>query len=98
MKSYIPYRILVINCQFIESYQDEVLLQCFRLSLDWANRMGLKGKRVYDFYLEKSDPKNPLDYLSYLWCKVECTEDERKLWKEQRELNVKHAVYEFLKE
>ena len=95
MKSYIPHRILVINDQVVQSALDETLFECYRLAFKWANDMGLQGKKVFDLFLEKpkydGDPMNIPRY--YLWCKIECTEDERKIWDDQNKLNIAHAVF-----
>ncbi len=98
MKSYIPHRILIINEQICKNEEEKILTNCFQLSFDWANRMGLEGKRVFDLFLQKPDERNynPMRQQSFLWCKIECTIEERKLWDEQQEQNIQKAVIDAL--
>jgi hypothetical protein len=100
MNSYIPHRILVINQQITKNADDEALLQAFRLAFDWANRMGQEGKRVFDLYLQRPDINNynPLANQSYLWCKIECTQEERERWDEIQKVNVTQAVLKAMSE
>lgn len=100
MKYYIPYKILIINEQVEKTAQDESFLHCMKLAFDWANRMGLKGKRVFDLYLEKPDYRNydPLRQHHTLWCKLECTEQDRKAWEKLREEQAFQYVLDLLKE
>ena len=90
MKHFIPHRIFVINEQIEFSNMREIILRCYALAFEWANKMGLEGKRVYDLYLQKPDPINcnSMNTASYLWCKIECTEEERMQWEEQQKLNI----------
>lgn len=95
MKSFIPHRILVINEQVVQEKDEENMTRCYQLAFDWANRMGMKRKRVFDLYLQSPDPnKDPINIhcQSYLWCKIECTMEERKIWDEIQKLNVQHAI------
>lgn len=98
MKSYIPHRLLVINDQIVEAKDNESMERCYQLAFDWANRMGLEGKKVFSLFLERPDPKNfnPMRQQSYLWCKIECTEEERAKWDEIQKLHAEHAVYKML--
>lgn len=97
-KSYIPHRILIINDQINESARDKTLSECYRLAFDWANKMGSQGKKVFDLYLQKPDyDKDPMNMARYiLWCKIECTIEERKLWEEQQKLNFENAFWNAL--
>lgn len=96
MKSYIPHRILIINDQVTHTAMNETVFYCYRLAFDWSNRMGIEGKRVFDLFLEK--PKydaDPLNIPLYsIWCKIECTIEERERWDEMQKLNLKQEVYE----
>jgi hypothetical protein len=100
MKSYIPHRILVINRAAIEHKDEETLSRCYQLAFDWANRMGQEGKKVFDLFLEKPDyGKDPLNIgRYYLWCKMECTIEEREKWDVIQKLNIQHAVFTALKD
>jgi hypothetical protein len=97
MKNYIPRCLMVLNDQI---QKDPVLVQCMRLAFDWANQAGLDGKRVCELTLVEPDPENysPLRQQSALWCKIECTDEERKAWDAQRELDVIHAVRQAFKD
>lgn len=95
MKSYIPHRIFVINDQIVHETMD----RCYQLAFDWANRMGMEGKRVFDLCLQRPDPNNfnPLRQQSYLCCKIECTIEEREKWDELQKMNIEHAIYNAFK-
>lgn len=97
-KSFIPHRILVINDQVVQAKDNETLTRCYQLAFDWANRMGKEGKRVFDLFLQRPDPNNynPMRQQSYLWCKIECTIEERKKWDELQKLNIELAVLNML--
>ena len=62
--------------------------------------MGLKGKHVYNVHKVSPDiSKNPMvDPPSFLRCFIECTDEEREKWDKDREINVRHAISEFLKD
>lgn len=98
VKSYIPHKLITLNSQISQNGDDKVLMECFRKAFDWANQMGLEGKRVFDFYFERPDPSNPFAGQSYIWCKIECTEEERKYWEEMREIKIKLSIYDALNE
>ena len=100
MQSYIPYRILTINEQVEKTAQDESFLYCMKLVFDWANQMGIKGQRVFSLHLEtpNSNNYNPLRQHKVLWCKIECTEEERKAWEKLGEEQVVQYVRDLLNE
>jgi hypothetical protein len=100
MKEYIPHRLLVINDQVEKSTQDETFMHCMKMAFQWANDMGLKGKKVFGLFLETPDPSkyDPLRQHSSLWCKIECTKEEREQWEEMKDLQVKQYVNDILKE
>lgn len=100
MKSCIPHRLLVINEHAQENDEDPVFMTCMRLAFQWANDMGLQGKKVHSLTLQKPDPNkyDPIRQQKSLWCKIECEEDERNRWNEMQELQVKQAVYDMLKD
>ena len=56
MKSYIPHRLLLINEHVTMSSEDPVFMECMRLAFEWANDMGLQGKKVHSLTLQKPDP------------------------------------------
>lgn len=97
MKTYIPYKLLVIN----EFSENEAMNKCYRLAFDWANKIGRNGKRVFDLYIQRPDPENynPLSQQSYnLWCKIECSMREHDIWEEMQELQAKEYVLNMLKD
>ncbi len=100
MKYYIPHRILIIHEQVVRSKDDESFLHAMKIAFNWANEMGIKGKRVFGMYLELPDKENYnlLKQHSSLWCQIECTKEERKRWEELQEIQVKNYVYDFLNE
>lgn len=85
MTSYIPHLILTLTDQVTMNAMDETITEGYRLAFDWANRMGKEGKRVYDLFLQKPTYEDPLNIRYSLWCKIECTEDERRIWEKNRE-------------
>lgn len=94
---YIPYRICVINeVDFLQT--QEVLLTVFRVAFEWANKMGLKGKRVYNLHLQRAAPKSmsPMNCQSYLWCQIECTKEEREIWEEKQKSIAQRVVDDLL--
>jgi hypothetical protein len=94
MKSYIPHQILVINEEISKDAQNVTFTRAYRLAFDWANMMGMNGKKVFDFYIQNPEYwGDPIaSQKTLLWCKIECTEEERKIWEENQKLNVQHAV------
>lgn len=100
MKSYIPHRLLVINQQFNANADDPVLMESMKVAFEWANKMGLEGKSVCNLYLQKADHKefDPMRQQSILWCKIECTEEERKIWDETQEKYAKLAAINAIKD
>lgn len=90
MKTWIPHKILTMNEQVIQTYNDEAFLRCMNLAFDWANQMGIKGQRVFDLTITTpSDrPYDPLNEVISVWCKIECTEEQRQHWQRNRELDV----------
>lgn len=84
MKSFIPHNIITINQSILNKENLEFLHYCYERVFDWANRMGLEGKRVYD--LEMLDPPMNDAFFSryYLCCKIECTLEQRKAWEDQQ--------------
>ena len=100
MKSYIPYRLLIINREITDNQNYRLLEEYYRRAFDWANQMGQQGKRVFNLSIQVPDDENynPKIRHSYLWCMIECTEEERKIWDEIQDLDVKHAIYTILKE
>jgi hypothetical protein len=84
MKSFIPHNIITINRLVKDNKDLDVLHYCYRMAFDWANRMGLEGKRVYD--LEMLEPPMNDVFFSryYLCCKIECTLEERRAWEDQQ--------------
>lgn len=99
MKSFIPHKILVINDQVSVEQHNSTLSQCYALAFDWANRMGLEGKRVFDLLLKAPDyHQDPLNCQSVLWCKIECSEEDRKIWEETNQINLEIAILKSLSE
>jgi hypothetical protein len=100
VKSYIHHRLLIINEQVDKNSNDDTFMRCMQISFDWANRMGLEGKRVWRLHLQEPDPNdyNPLAQHKSLWCMIECTIEERTRWEEINKLNIEHAVYDMLKD
>ncbi len=87
MTSYIPHLILTLTDQVTQSAMDETLTEAYRLAFDWANRMGKEGKRVYDLFLQKPNyAVNPFDTYFHLWCKIECSKEDRIIWEENRKM------------
>ena len=100
MKYYIPHKLLVINEQMHLNEESNTFMKCARIAFDWANQMGLKGKRVYGLWLEEPIPSmlDPKSFAKTLWCQIECTAEERKMWNEDQDLMVNKAVLDSLKE
>jgi len=96
VKNYIPKKLLVITYDVNSDVYNDVLIDCLFKSFDWANRMGLEGKKVYDLTLKEPDRDNPLSTALTLWCKVECSEQERKDWEKNCEYQIKLAICEAL--
>lgn len=86
IKYFIPYCILHINEEIEEC---EILMTVMKHAFDWANRMGLEGKRVDSLVLEKPRRDHPFEILSRLFCEIECTEQERIEWEKKQK---KHLV------
>lgn len=68
------------DIDFASITEDEVFLGILHHVMEWSNRMGLKGKRVYclKWICPKSDSFNPFDTRSSLYCAYECTEEQVK--------------------
>lgn len=98
MIHFIPHRLLVIN-EFDNQSESKILEMCMNLAFQWSNDMGMKGKKVSGLFLERPKASyDPLGGRGILWCKIECTEDEYKLWEEQVKLQTQIAVYHMLTE
>ena len=93
-QSYIPHCILKIN----RPRDEATLIHCMSLAFNWANEMGLKGKKVMDLTLVDASEESFVDQPSALFCKIECTEEHRKLWESTRELEIIKCVYDQLKD
>ncbi len=65
MKEWIPHKILHIN-EFI--HEDPVLMEYMKLIFNWANEMGLQGKKVSGLSITKPDTFNR---FFTIWCKKE---------------------------
>lgn len=92
-KHFVPHCIMQLN-EFIT--EDPVLVMAMKHLFRWANDMGLQGKTVSHLILVPPDTKNPM-YCSYkLLCQIQCTEEERKVWEEVREMNISKAVNDML--
>lgn len=88
MKSYIPHRLLIINEHISENAEDENFMRSMQLAFDWANQMGLQGKKVSGLNLVKPHP-DILNQRQSLWCIMECSEEEQELWNELKDLEIK---------
>jgi hypothetical protein len=100
MKLYIYHQLLVFNEQIQQNPDDPVFMRSMELAFQWANDMGLMGKKVFDLHFQEPDPKeyNPMKQQQIIWCKIECTEEERMHWEELQKLNIKNAVNHMLKD
>ena len=100
MKYYIPHRILIINECIIQSKDDENFMNVMKLAFDWSNKMGIQGKKVFGMYLELPNINNfnPLIQHYTLWCKIECNEEQRKIWEENQEIKLKNYFFNLLNE
>jgi hypothetical protein len=96
MKSCIPHKLLVINAFAEQSMEDPCFMQCMKMAFQWANDMGINGKKVFDLHLERADHNNLVARPAILWCNIECTIEERERWEKMRELQIKQEVYEGL--
>lgn len=78
---YIPHKIATFNSDFSKFQDDPILVMAMRAVFDYANEMGLKGKRVSDLIIQPpaSDPRNfnPLNLNTFIGCKIQCTQEER---------------------
>ena len=94
---YIPHCIVKIN-SIVEV--DPMFESCMLRVFDWANRMGLEGKKVYSLNLVQplKDNYDPLNLDSSLWCKLECTKEDREKWEQSRENQIKHAIHTLLED
>jgi hypothetical protein len=75
-KLFIPYRVLVSD----EPPSEKAIWKALGLVFDWANRMGLEGKEIFDLRLLLPEPPSPLVSVWSLWCKVGCTETEKRAY------------------
>lgn len=100
MKSYIPHRILIINEHVQKNENDPVFFHLMKLVFQWSNDMGIENKKVFGLHLQEPDPYNysPLQQHKSLWCKIECTQEERKQWDDIQEMQIRKAVHDMLKE
>lgn len=73
------YKIGTINRKVIEQKDQETLQRFYELAFDWANRMGLQGKKVFGLSLKKTDSQddNPLNVIYHLCCNIERTIEEK---------------------
>lgn len=93
VKNYIPHCILHINEQIDEC---DTLMTIMNHAFDWANRMGLEGKRVGSLVLEKPRPDHPFAISSRLFCEIECTEKERTEWEKNQKKQLHQAIHDAL--
>lgn len=97
MKSYISHQLMVICDQI--SLPDDILMMCMERAFDWANQMGLEGKKVSNLSLQGPNfLDDPLAQQSVISCQIECTLDERKLWDDQQKFNYQQAVRSLLED
>ena len=100
MNHYIPHKILIINEQVQQKESDDAFMHCMKLAFQWANDMGINGKKVSNLYLENPNPNvfDPLRQHKALWCKIECTEEERNQWDSLRKIQLDKMIMDQIKE
>jgi hypothetical protein len=99
MTFYIPRCILVLNAPF--DYQQEKEIEDYAMARVnyWAEEMRSIGKNVYDITIIEDQGENPLTgRQKRIFCKIECTEEERKMWEETRKLQIELAVLSALED
>ena len=76
MKSYISHRLLIIDEHV--KFDDPILIRCMQLAFEWANSMGLQGKKVHSLTIINPDPNQSclLQNNQTVWCKIECEEEQ----------------------
>jgi len=85
MECDIPHTILTLTSQVDYKKQIEILKNAFSLVFDWANDAGLKGEKVSGFSIREDDPSIGPEYgKTFLWCRIECTKEEREEWEKSR--------------
>ena len=92
---YIPKKLLVITDSNVTyTYNDPIFCSCMQKAFQWANEMGLNGKKVSGLHIQTRDfeDMNPLSPHIIIWCQIECTEEERRAWEDMQRFNVEHAI------
>lgn len=91
---------MVINTQIQTQPDDKAFMEYMRLAFNWANEMGLKGKKVFGLLLKQPDSNNfdPVNTQSILWCQVECTKEERECWEENRKMKMEQWFCDSLRD
>jgi len=74
--------------------KDPVLIEVMKKIFVWANEMGLNGNKVSSLtFVDPNDVSfDPVLQMCSLWCKIECTEEEEKKFKEIRKLQIENDI------
>lgn len=75
-KTFVDYLILKT---VIDSEED--LIECMKKVFDFANDMGIQGKKVFGLHIDHPSYKDPLSIQTYFKCKISCSEKERTAWR-----------------
>lgn len=93
--NYIPHRILAINSRLTNESLDPVIMEGMRLIFEWSNKMGLSGQRVYDLFIDNTSFKSdPMNQQTFIWCRKECSDEERKKWDELQQINYESYLFD----
>lgn len=76
MTHFILRHLLTVNQNI---HKDPVMLTCMQKLFEWANEAGLKGQKVYGLIMPDPNPNDPLDSVYRIWCKMECTEEQKEV-------------------
>ncbi len=85
MKSSISHCLLNIN-QDVQ--KDPILMESMKLIFEWANDMGIKGKKVFGLHFVEPDLRKIPAEPYRIYCRIECSEQEREAWEEQQRYHI----------
>lgn len=72
---WVRFHVMTLTEKVIESSKDPTLWEAFQHVFQWANEVGLEGKRVRNLSRTMTY-EDPLDVISHWTCEIELTKDE----------------------